>query len=213
MKAIFHVHTSWSYDSFMSPGSIVRWAVRRGIDYVFPMDHETMGGAVEAREYALKHSLPVTVVPGMEIRTDVGDICGIFLERELMSRDFTGVVEAVRAQGGAVVLPHPCKGHDLSDTRYMAQCDFVEVFNSRTSGEEDGKADLLASKLGLKKLGGSDAHVPWELGNCVLEFETIDAFRAGQTRIHGRKTSLASVYLSQLIKLCKTGQLKHRNGN
>lgn len=72
MKADLHLHTNAS-DGRLSPVEIVETAIKVGLDVIAITDHDTVDGIVPALEAA--KALPLlTVIPGVEINTDV--TCG-----------------------------------------------------------------------------------------------------------------------------------------
>ena len=69
MKADLHLHTIAS-DGRLEPEALVRLAVERGLDVIAITDHDTINGVVPA--LAAAKNLPlITVIPGVEINTDV----------------------------------------------------------------------------------------------------------------------------------------------
>ncbi len=69
MKADLHLHTTAS-DGRLEPGKIVRLAVKVGLDVIAITDHDTVDGVAPA--LAAAGDLPsLTVIPGVEINTDV----------------------------------------------------------------------------------------------------------------------------------------------
>lgn len=135
----------------------------------------------------------VTVIPGMEVRTDRGDVIGLFLCREIESRHFGDVVREIRDQGGIVVLPHPyrrkCDPADL-----VGEADLVEVINCRSSAARNASALALCGCFGRQPVAGSDAHACFEIGRAVTEIEgrcedlpgLKDALLHGARRCYGR---------------------------
>jgi predicted metal-dependent phosphoesterase TrpH len=105
----------------------------------------------------------VLLVPGMEVKTDRGDMIGLFLAEEIRSRIFAEVVDEIRGQGGIAVLPHPyrrsCDPADL-----VGAVDLVEVINARSKDVENQRASILAKSAGKPSIGGSDAHATHEIG-------------------------------------------------
>jgi predicted metal-dependent phosphoesterase TrpH len=74
MKLDLHIHSKYSYDSFSEPSKIVKMAKRRGLDVISITDHDNM------KVYEkLPHKLDIIVVRGMEKKTDMGDVTGLFL--------------------------------------------------------------------------------------------------------------------------------------
>ena len=69
MKADLHLHTTAS-DGRLEPEALVRLAVEKGLDVIAITDHDTINGVVPA--LAAAKNLPlITVIPGVEINTDV----------------------------------------------------------------------------------------------------------------------------------------------
>ncbi len=69
MKADLHVHTTAS-DGRLEPREIVGLAVKVGLDVIAVTDHDTVGGVTPA--LAAADTFPsLTVIPGVEINTDV----------------------------------------------------------------------------------------------------------------------------------------------
>ena len=80
----FHTHTYHSYDSYMKPKKIIRIGKARGLDGIVICDHNTIKGGLETQKINCDKNF--TVIVGAEIATDVGDITGIFLTKEIESR-------------------------------------------------------------------------------------------------------------------------------
>jgi len=69
VKADLHLHTTAS-DGRLEPREIVSMAVRVGLDVIAVTDHDTIDGVVPALA-AAQASPSLTVIPGVEINTDV----------------------------------------------------------------------------------------------------------------------------------------------
>src|SRR5690606_28718303 len=69
MKIDLHLHSHVS-DGDLSPAALVRTAVEAGLGVISLTDHDTAAGVPEA--LAAAESLPVTVVPGIEMSTCEG---------------------------------------------------------------------------------------------------------------------------------------------
>jgi predicted metal-dependent phosphoesterase TrpH len=70
MRVDLHLHT-WVSDGDVSPGEVSRRAVAAGLDVISITDHDTAEGVADAQREAA--SLPLVVVPGIEISTRTGD--------------------------------------------------------------------------------------------------------------------------------------------
>jgi len=69
MKADFHLHTTAS-DGRLEPAELVHLATTTGLDVIAITDHDTISGVAAGLEAAKKYS-SISVIPGVEINTDV----------------------------------------------------------------------------------------------------------------------------------------------
>ena len=203
MKVDFHIHTKYSYDSLMEPDKIIRNAVKKGLDGIVICDHNTIRGGVEVDRH--NTNLGLKIIVGAEIYTSVGDITGIFLHKEIVSRDFNDVIDEIRAQGGKVILNHPFKQHDLSKIDF-SKIDYIEGYNGRLSIEYNQKAIELANQYKIPIISGSDAHLYNEIGNCFTLVNDLTSL----IPIHQnyKQTKFLNITLSQYIKAYKRRDIK-----
>jgi predicted metal-dependent phosphoesterase TrpH len=188
----FHSHTYYSFDSLTSPKSIVKAAVRLGIKALGVTDHNSILGGLKTREAC--SGVPLVIVVGCEVNTDMGDVIGLFLNEEIRSRFFDDVVDQIKAQDGIVYLPHPYAHHTKLDRIPLERVEVIEVHNGRMSASANQRAAELARNLHKLSLGGSDCHILSELGSVVNQSDMPiqdeeDARRAllrGQSRIYTR---------------------------
>ena len=82
MKADLHIHTTAS-DGRLEPKEIVALAISVGLDVIAITDHDTIDGVVPALA-AAQNSGSITVIPGVEINTDVArgevHVLGYFID-------------------------------------------------------------------------------------------------------------------------------------
>lgn len=177
VRADLHVHTNVSRDGIMSPTELEAVAIRRGLTCLAITDHNSISGA---KQMLAESSLQIIV--GEEIRSTAGEITGLFLE-EMIPSDLTPleVVRRIKEQGGLVYVPHPfdrLRGSVLRASaleQILPMVDIVEAYNSRNVLPQDNtRALMFASEHGLLVAGGSDAHIPYEVGRTVVE---MPAFR------------------------------------
>ncbi|HUQ44492.1 MAG TPA: PHP domain-containing protein [Candidatus Limnocylindria bacterium] len=164
-----HCHTSASFDSLASPESVARAAAARGLTHLAITDHGTLDGARAARDAAPES---LTVLVGEEIRTQEGDLIGIFLDRAVPAGlPAAEAVAAVREQGGLVGIPHPFDRFRGSLLRTQAMTDlassvdWIEAWNARiVFGDGNIRAAELAAAVGVPGVAVSDAHTTIEVG-------------------------------------------------
>ena len=76
LRCLFHVHTKFSFDSWLSPREIVSRARDAQIDVLMVTDHNSVRGSVEVARLARGN--PKYVIVGGEYKTEKGDIIGLF---------------------------------------------------------------------------------------------------------------------------------------
>ncbi len=211
MIADFHIHSKYSYDSILEPRKIVKLCKEKGYDTISITDHNTIKGSLEAKKY--EREFGVEVLIGEEVLTDAGDIIGINLKNEIRSRCFPEVLDEIKKQGGISILPHPYKGHYLTDG-LIRNIDVIEGLNSRTSEELNKKAVELGRTWNKPVVAGSDAHLAAEIGLARTGINTTKASNINDALLNG-KIELAClpsrryfIYYSQFIKLVKKSQYK-----
>jgi len=182
-KQDMHVHSKYSRDSRLEPKDILSFAEKKGLDAVAVTDHNTIKGALACK----KVESSVEVVIGAELKTDRGEVIGYHLNDEVKSTSFFEVLDEIKSQGGLVSIPHPLdrmRGSAVKDEQLMLEAksriDFLEV-NGRTLPYFNKKTAEFAGKHDFKLIGGSDAHMLWEVGVLYTEFN-------GETRIGGRQS-------------------------
>jgi len=174
-----HLHTVASGDAVTTLGELAERAAAERIDVVAITDHNETSAAIEA---VAAWTGPVRVIVGEEIRTQAGEIIGLFLtERIPYVLPVAGAVARIRAQGGLVYLPHPfdpARGSvGAAADRLCADgmADIVEVFNAKIADQDlNTRAADLAARWGLPGGAGSDAHDPDGVGAAYLEMPDFD---------------------------------------
>lgn len=208
---VCHVHTRRSADCMTLPESLVRHAVRLGVDVLAVTDHDTWQGAVDTLGVVVKTGARLRIVIASEVATDQGDVIGLFLRDDVRVRPAAEFCDRVHAQGGLVLLPHPYKWHRLDDP-LLSRVDLVEVHNARTPRADNERAAALARERGLPELVGPDAHRTGELALAINEFDgPLPADEAGLKRAlleapRRHVTAPASIWnewRSQAVKLAK----------
>lgn len=211
LKLDLHVHSGRSFDGVMGLDGIAALARAAGLDGVAVCDHGiALTDAPDCPD--------LLFIPGVELATQFGHLLGLFVTGPVETTDFYEAAEAIHAQGGLTVLAHPFE-HNRDGARLLpaVPClDGVEVWNSRADRnirEANALAAEFAKAHDLLPFGGSDAHVPREIGNAVLtvwaQARTLEAVKAallaGDVAIEGRRGRARYVAQSQLTRRRKTG--------
>jgi predicted metal-dependent phosphoesterase TrpH/glycosyltransferase involved in cell wall biosynthesis len=179
-----HMHTEHSHDCAVPVDALLDYAETQGLGAIAVTDHNVFSGAREAVEHA--KGRPLTVIPGEEVKTETGEVIGLFLDEEIPRGMSMGdTIAAIREQNGVVYLPHPFdRLHTIPDAeslhRHLADIDVFEVYNARLLFEGfNDEALRFARKYNLTMGAGSDAHVLQGVGTGLVRmraFETPEEF-------------------------------------
>jgi predicted metal-dependent phosphoesterase TrpH len=208
MRGLIHCHTYHSFDCLLPPEVYLWKAASARLDFLCICDHNTLAGSLQAK--AKNRNARLEVVVGAEYQTDLGDIIGLFLEREVRSRQWRDVISEIHDQGGIALLPHPFKGHRQVEVLLEA-VDLVEVFNARCDERSNDRARLAADRLRKPTSAGADIHTVYELvrggalvdlqGDGPLREQLLRAPRVFETRRVGRNIQRYSEAVKRLRKL------------
>jgi predicted metal-dependent phosphoesterase TrpH len=177
--ADLHMHTDHSHDCAVPVADLLDYAEAQGLGAIAITDHNVFAGAQEAVQLARGREL--VVIPGEEIKTEKGEVIGLFLaekiERGLPMAD---TIAAIREQGGVVYLPHPFdRLHTIPDAptlhRHLPEIDVFEVYNARLLFEGfNDEALRYARKYNLTMGAGSDAHVLQGVGTGLVRLRAFE---------------------------------------
>jgi predicted metal-dependent phosphoesterase TrpH len=153
---------------------VVRAAAARGITHQAITDHDRIDGALEAQAAAARAGSGLTVLVGQEIRTQAGDMIGLFLTEAVPpGLDPAEAIAAVRAQGGLIGIAHPFdrfrgslgKGDEAWFERLAGEVDWIEAWNARVRfSDGNERAAVVAERLGVPGVAVSDSHTVLEVG-------------------------------------------------
>ncbi len=213
LRVEFHCHTHYSRDCLTDIDRLVATARQNGVDRLVITDHNTIQGALKARNLD-----PELVIVGEELLTTRGELLVAFVQEELpRGLEPMVAIEKLKAQGAFISVSHPFDlrrhGWALPDLQAITPyVDAIEVFNARCqlSGINRLAADY-AREHQLCGTAGSDAHTLREVGRATFQvpfFQTADDLRRvmAQASIAGRLSSpfihLTSTY-ARLYKQLK----------
>ena len=185
MKTELHIHTAYSCDSILSIRLLALMCRLRSIDCIAVCDHNTISGALKAKQYFKKYH--ISVIIGEEIFTADGEIIGLFSNSEIPAGLSSGeTAERIKAQGGIVYIPHP-----YDEKRYKtvlktdkikelaSDIDLIEIHNGRNmensfSEKQKETADKFTDPAHTARVAGSDAHAWFEIGRNFMSSESYD---------------------------------------
>ena len=204
IKLDLHIHSKYSYDSYLEPKIIIKIAKKRNLDGIAITDHNSMKACKEVK---VKDFL---IIQASEIRTSIGEIIAYGIQEEIKPKmNVYETIDEIHEQDGIAIAPHPFDMFRRYNGKNIVNgIDGIEIFNSRCMlNLFNYLAVKKAKEMNLPMTAGSDAHTIEEIGLAFTEFDSssdiIKMIRKGQCRPQG-KLSCPSVHLkSNLIKLLK----------
>lgn len=161
--------------SSLSPVQLVELARDRGLDGVCLVEHDAFWPDDELAE--LRTQTGFLVFAGVEFTTDVGHVLAFGLERGSgMFASAAALFEASQEQNALLYLAHPARdGHLRVDRDTVRFFESVEAMNGSDSRIQNLAATGLARGFRLPGIGGSDAHMPAEVGRAATRFDDVIA--------------------------------------
>jgi predicted metal-dependent phosphoesterase TrpH len=174
-----HVHTFASGDALAAPEDVLDRAAALGLDGVCIVEHDSFEASATAAEFG--EGTGIVVLRGVEIATDVGHLLAYGLEDDSWQSLRRGgivygqaLVDFASERGAVVVAAHPFRADpDAIGERLTALAGIfaVEGFNGTSTRAENVRGCEFAASYGLRLTGGSDAHLPGQVGRAVTQFE------------------------------------------
>ena len=207
LKIDLHVHTIYSSDALTTPKELVFYAKRCGLDGVAVTDHDRIDGALK-----IAKETDFLVVPGIEISSLNGHIIGLNVDELVPAKlSVDETLDRIHEAGGLAVACHPItffkeslKGHISS------RFDAIEVINASAFpfNYSVRRSEEIASRLGIARVAGSDAHYGPEIGYAYTLVdaesevdEVVNAIRKGLCSPHGRAIPLTMRFKKKLLLL------------
>ncbi|MFI5272587.1 MAG: CehA/McbA family metallohydrolase [Ktedonobacterales bacterium] len=172
-----HMHTNYS-DGTGSVEEVLRFAHEHtSLDVIAITDHDTIEGALRARELAARGDYRFEVIVGEEISTREGHMLALFLEEPVApDQSIERSIEQVHAQGGIAIVAHPFNRvfrHSVQRSvmnRLLRQPelhpDGIETLNGSFAGIGSSRLAMALARnvYHWAETGGSDAHTPTAVG-------------------------------------------------
>ena len=211
--ADLHMHTIYSYDGTASVSAVLKRAKQSGLDVIAITDHDEVKGAIEALGLAPKYG--IEVIPGIEVTTADGDLLALNVTQNIeRGLPLVDTVLRVAALGGFCIAPHPMAGglgmkslnahtiiQSLHNPIVAKTLIGIETYNATAIDRvSNHRAHILCKRLGLAKLGNSDAHIVETIALGMTEFpghtatDLIEAIRCRKTVVH-KQQPWSSAYI------------------
>jgi predicted metal-dependent phosphoesterase TrpH len=199
-----HVHSYNSGDNDADPEETIDRAIELGLDGITFTEHYSYSASEPIDRLREKYGEAILLFRGVEFSAAEGHCLVFGADTDRLAIKYAPlaeVVRAVRSAGGVVIPSHPFRGANSVGELLMAVTGLggLEGCNGANMHAMNMKAIETASRLQLPYTGGSDAHMPREVGSCYTEFDErvtydnfIDCLRGGRFRgIDNRKISRA----------------------
>ena len=166
-RADIHMHTNLG-DGWSSPARVIEQATSKGLRLIAITDHDHIEGAKRVAELLAQQQSQLQMITGVEVSTRQGHLLGLFITKAPRAmRSVEESIEAIKEQGGLVVVPHPlgrlvpslsrAKIDELLNKGYPI--DGIEMYNPTPANASMRPVVREANRQWrLAETGGSDAH-------------------------------------------------------
>jgi predicted metal-dependent phosphoesterase TrpH len=216
-RADLHLHTNLG-DGWISPARLVETARQRRLTLIAVTDHDHVEGARRVEELLYQQGYPLRMITGVEVSTRRGHLIGLFVKRAPKPmRPVEETIDAIKEQGGLVIVPHPLGRLVPSLSRRQIDAllaagyaiDGIEAYNPSPANAAQRAAVRAANaEWGLAEIGASDAHF-WQhvgAGFTLFPGETGEELRlaiAGRTvRAGGQEQPPARLNPGSYVAQC-----------
>ncbi len=178
-RADIHMHTNLG-DGWASPARVIEEATRKGLCLIAITDHDHLEGAKRVEELLAQQNNPLQMITGVEVSTRQGHLLGLFVKKAPKAmRSVEESIDAIKEQGGLVVVPHPLgrlvpslnrkKIDALLEKGYAI--DGIEIYNpSPANASMRSTVRSANQQWHFAETGGSDAHFWQHIGAAYTLF-------------------------------------------
>ncbi len=197
-----HTHSCYSGDTDADPEEMISRAIERDLQGIAFTEHYSYAASEPVEQLREKFGGRILIFRGVEFSAPEGHCLVFGVDTDRLALKYLSAVEIVKtvsAMGGVVIPSHPFRrGNSFGDFIYKAEgiC-ALEGYNGANLHNANLQAIQASRQLRIPFTGGSDAHLPSEVGSCFTEFDDIVSqenlialLRAGRYRgIDTRKVS------------------------
>ncbi len=178
-RADIHMHTNLG-DGWASPARVIEEATRKGLRLIAITDHDHLEGAKRVEELLARQNNALQLITGVEVSTRQGHLLGLFVKKAPKAmRSVEESIEAIKEQGGLVIVPHPLgrlvpslsrkKIDALLEKGYTI--DGIEIYNpSPANASMRSTVRTANQQWRFAETGGSDAHFWQHIGAAYTLF-------------------------------------------
>jgi predicted metal-dependent phosphoesterase TrpH len=177
-RADLHMHSTYSDGLGTVPDILTFVSQQRDLDVIALTDHDTIEGALRARELAHKQSASFEVIVGEEVSTREGHLLTLFVEQRIPpGLSVERSIELAHAQGGIAIIAHPFNRifrhsiqfevvNRLKHAPLEARPDGIETLNGSFAGIGSSRLAMARNRrhYGWPETGSSDAHTVTAIG-------------------------------------------------
>ncbi len=170
-----HVHSKFSGDTDSEPEEMILHAIKLNLEGIAFTEHYSYEASEPIEDLKKKFKHEIRIFRGVEFSSTEGH-CLIFgVNTDALPIKYSPLqemIERVNRSGGIVIPTHPYrKGNSIGDgIKNLYGLCAIEGYNGCNMTAYNSKAIETAKELNLPFTGGSDAHLPEEVGLCVTEF-------------------------------------------
>jgi predicted metal-dependent phosphoesterase TrpH len=177
-RADLHMHSRYSDGLGTIPEILAFVSQQRELDVIAITDHDTIEGALRARELAWERGARYQVIVGEEVSTREGHLLTLFIEQRIPpGLSVERSIELAHEQGGIAIIAHPFNRifrhsiqrevvNRLKRAPVEAQPDGIETLNGSFAGLGSSQLAMARNRqqYGLPETGSSDAHTVTAIG-------------------------------------------------
>jgi predicted metal-dependent phosphoesterase TrpH len=187
-KADLHIHSNYS-DGRPTIEEILEYVQHEtNLDVIAITDHDTIEGALLAKELMKKKKYRFELIVGEEVSSIEGHILGLFLTKVIAANQPAHeVIKQIHAQGGIAIAAHPFYNSRLNNGKYVwangvgattlinekNHFNGIETVNATPTFEEENLRAKYINRLILfcAETGSSDAHILQAISKGYTLFE------------------------------------------
>lgn len=187
-KADLHIHSNFS-DAYPSIEEILDYVEENtNLQVIAITDHDTIDGALYAKELAKKKKYRFDIVIGEEVSSKEGHILALFIHERIKPKQSAHeTIKQIHEQGGLAIPAHPFYHSRMNNRKTIwadgvgamtllkekDNIDGIETINATpTFAQENLRAKYINRAILLKaETGSSDAHILEAIGKGYTLFE------------------------------------------